>query len=249
MNTPPHPNDLLHALPARIREHWVGQGRVLQLRAGQLLSDMGAMTGNVYFPLTAVLAWVSWLSDGACSAIALIGPEGMIGEEHMRGMGHHLMVLCAGEVLEVPAHVIAADEKISAEVHTLCTDNLHSLMAQASQTAICNQHHGLQQRLSRFLHSVFERTDADTLYITHEQMADLLGTRRERISHVASLLQQLGVIRYARGCLTVTDKHRLLEQVCECCGAMQRPRRLATGGWPTSPLSTPAPSGFGWRNA
>lgn len=223
MNSPATANDFLRALPPDILDQWLAQSKTFYLNAGALLTETCAAPDGMYFPLSAVLSWVNWLSDGASSAIALIGREGMVGLQDMQGLGQHLVTLSAGEILQVPGAVVRASNQQSPEVHRLFTENLHALMAQASQTAICNQHHGLQQRLLRLLKAIADRIDSDTIRITHERLADLLGTRRERVSQATSALQKQEIIRCARGAITLTDRPALLANVCVCCATMRRP--------------------------
>lgn len=222
-------NHFLRRLPADLQSKWLQHSKTLHLTAGQILNESSTPSNSVYFPLSAVLSWVSRLSDGSCGAIALIGREGMVGLEHMEGMGHHLLALCAGDVLQLPAQLVQNDAQTHPAVQCLHTENMRALMAQASQTAICNQHHGVQQRLIRLLQSIFARADTDTIRITHEQLALLLGTRRERVSQATAVLQRLGLIRCSRGSITVIDHHTLFDEVCECCTAMRMPTH-----WPTA---------------
>jgi len=42
--------------------------------------------------------------------------------------------------------------------------------------------------------------------MTQELIADMLGVRREGVTEAAGKLQRLGVIRYARGQITVLDR-------------------------------------------
>jgi DNA-binding MarR family transcriptional regulator len=90
-------------------------------------------------------------------------------------------------------------------VRKLRTDNLQALISQASQTALCNQHHSLQQRLMRLLECIFERMGNESLRITQSQLANLLGTRRERVSHAAAALEDMGLIQRTRGQIRITD--------------------------------------------
>lgn len=69
----PTANRFLKALPQDIRQQWLEQGRVLTLQRGDIVSATSSDASFVFCPLNAVLAWVSWLRDGASGAIALIG--------------------------------------------------------------------------------------------------------------------------------------------------------------------------------
>lgn len=203
-------NDFLQAVPEDIRKQWHAQGRTVHLDAGQVIGEPSAKHARLYFPLTAVMSWVSWLQDGSMGALAIIGREGMVGLEPLPGLSQHLWVVCHGEALEVPLSLVQGHAQSHPSVLQLLLQNHHRLMAQASQTAISNQHHGMAQRLRRLLRAIFERVEGSTLHMTQGQLADLLGTRRERVSRAAAELQQLGLIRCARGRVTLTDRPGLL---------------------------------------
>lgn len=235
----PTANRFLKALPQDIRQQWLEQGRVLTLQRGDIVSATSSDASFVFCPLNAVLAWVSWLRDGASGAIALIGREGMVCLKDLQGQGHQLVVLHAGQVLKLPASLVESSERLSPVVRKLRTDNLQALISQASQTALCNQHHSLQQRLMRLLECIFERMGSESLRITQSQLADLLGTRRERVSHAAAALEDMGLIQRTRGQIRITDLCRLHPGQCDCCVSMRLPRGYFT----------PEPSDCGSRSA
>jgi hypothetical protein len=58
--------------------------------------------------------------------------------------------------------------------------------------------------------------------MTQELIADMLGVRREGVTEAAGKLQKLGVIRYARGQITVLNRPRLEHLPCECYAVMKR---------------------------
>lgn len=60
------------------------------------------------------------------------------------------------------------------------------------------------------------RTPRFALTMTQELIANVLGVRREGVTEAAGKLQQLGVIRYKRGHITVLDRPRLEQLSCEC---------------------------------
>lgn len=215
----PHPNDLLHALSPDIREEWLAQGQQLTVSVNEVFGQPQHPPSVIYFPLTAVLGWMSWLGDGASNVIALVGREGMISLEPMNGLGQHLVTVCAGDVLQVPARLVTAQARSSMEWSLLNLRNQQSLLAQVSQSAVCNQHHSVSQRLLRLMQSILCRTGGQTVRLTHEQMAQLLGTRRERVSQACSMLEKLGAIRQGRGRISIGDNALLRDQLCPCCTA------------------------------
>ena len=61
-----------------------------------------------------------------------------------------------------------------------------------------------------------DRMDQDTLPLTHELLAEMLGVQRSTVSTVARTLQVAGLIGQQRGAITVTDRPGLEEAACEC---------------------------------
>ena len=216
----PHPNELLRALSPDILEEWLSQGQRLKLSVNQVFGQPQHPPDAFYFPLNAVLGWMSWLGDGASNVIALVGSEGMISLEPMPGLGQHLVTVCSGDVLQVPARLVAQQARYNPQWSLLNFRNQQSLLTQISQSAVCNQHHSVLQRLLRLVQSILSRTGGQTVRLTHEQMAHLLGTRRERVSQACSMLEKLGAIQQGRGQIRVMDEETLRAQSCPCGAAM-----------------------------
>ena len=57
---------------------------------------------------------------------------------------------------------------------------------------------------------------SEELPLTQEFIANMLGGRRESVTKAARRLQQAGLIRYVRGHITILDRQKLEEAVCEC---------------------------------
>ena len=84
------------------------------------------------------------------------------------------------------------------------------------QTAVCNRHHTIDQQLCRWLFLSLDRLSGNELVMTQERIANRLGVRREGVTEAAGKLQDLGVIEYRRGHITVLDRARLETLSCEC---------------------------------
>jgi Mn-dependent DtxR family transcriptional regulator len=52
--------------------------------------------------------------------------------------------------------------------------------------------------------------------MTHEFMSLMLGVRRPGVTIAAGMLQKAGLIHYARGRMTITDRLGLEIASCEC---------------------------------
>jgi CRP-like cAMP-binding protein len=91
-----------------------------------------------------------------------------------------------------------------------------ALITQISQTAVCNRVHPVEQRLCRWLLLCHDRVKSNELPMTQEFISNMLGGRRESVTVVAGRLQDSGLIRYARGHITIWDRRGLEATVCEC---------------------------------
>ncbi len=61
-----------------------------------------------------------------------------------------------------------------------------------------------------------DRVGSDTLDLTQEFIAEMLGVRRPSVTAAAAVLQQAGFIRYHRGVITVLDRAGIESLSCTC---------------------------------
>ena len=93
---------------------------------------------------------------------------------------------------------------------------------QVAQTAACNRLHDIKQRLARWLLMTQDRVDSESLPITHDFLATMLGTDRPTVSLAAGVLQKKKLIEYARGAVTIVNRKKLEDSACECYGITQQ---------------------------
>jgi Mn-dependent DtxR family transcriptional regulator len=92
----------------------------------------------------------------------------------------------------------------------------------------------LDQQLCRWLLLSLDRLQGNELVMTQELIANMLGVRREGVTEGALKLQKAGIIRYARGHITVIDREGLVMRSCECYAVVKKeydrllPAHLAT---------------------
>jgi CRP-like cAMP-binding protein len=89
-------------------------------------------------------------------------------------------------------------------------------MIQSSQTAMCNRVHSVEERLSRWLLTAYDRIESNRLNVTHEMIAQMLGSRRSGVTAALGALQQNGSVSLARGYITVLQAEKLETCSCEC---------------------------------
>ncbi len=236
MNTParstcdPQQNHLLFALPPAEWARWASQVERVDLTMGQVLSESGSCPTFVYFPVTAVVSLLYMTREGGSAEIAVIGNDGVVGISIFMGGSatpSRAVVQSAGQAYRLRADVAMAEASRSGPVLSVLLRYAQSLIAQVSQTAVCNRYHSIDQQLARRLLLGLDRSSSSELVMTQELAANLLGVRREGITAAAHKLQLEGVIRYRRGHISVLDRQRLEQRTCECyAGAKREYQRL-----------------------
>jgi len=186
----------------------------------------------VYFPETGWASMIALLVDGNSAEVGLVGREGMIGLPLLFGSDTGLvasMVQGTGIMLRLEAGAFRqALEDIPGLEKALLRYAL-AFQEQVTQTAACNGHHALDQRLARWLLMAHDRAESDEFPMTQEFLALMLCVHRPGVTVAARLFQQAGLIRYGQGRLEVIDRAGLEAASCECYGAVQARFALLLG--------------------
>jgi CRP-like cAMP-binding protein len=218
-------NLLLAALPDSVRQRWLLQREWVFMPLGQVLHESGQLLGDVYFPVTAMVALICVTKSGASSGVASIGCEGLVGVEAFMG-GHSMpcraVVQSEGYGFRLSAALVQKEFDSNRSTMHLLLRYTDALLSQIGQLAVCSRHHSLEQRLSRWLLWQFDHLHASAISATHERIANLLGVRRESVSESLSNLQNRGAIRYCRGHISVESRQLLERQSCECAHVIKR---------------------------
>ena len=220
----PGTNRLLAALPEAERQHWLTRLQLVELTRGQVLHEPGGLVGHVHFPTTSIVSLLYVMENGASAEIAMVGHEGLLGIPLFMGGGStpsRAAVQNAGQAYRIDGPFIKQRFDESAAVMHLMLRYTQALITQMAQTAVCNRHHSLDQQLCRLLLLTLDRQQGMELAMTQELMAGLLGVRREGVTESALKLQQAGLLRYARGRITVLDRPGLERRTCECYAVMR----------------------------
>ena len=217
-------NQLLNALPDAEWGRWQPLLEPVTLRLGQVLYESGGTLSHVYFPTTAIVSLLYVTVDGASAEIAVVGNEGLVGISLFMGgesTPSRAVVQSAGAGYRLASAAIKREFTRPPVLHLLLRYT-QALITQMTQTAVCNRHHSLDQQLCRWLLLSLDRLAGDELVMTHELIANMLGVRREGVTEAALKLQQAGLIRYARGHITVLDRPGLEQRTCECYAVVKK---------------------------
>jgi CRP-like cAMP-binding protein len=234
-------NRILAALPRDALERVLPDLELHPLPVRKVLQARDVAVEKVVFPVLGVASMISAGDSGGSIEVATIGCEGMVGLPLLLG-GES----AAGEVfVQVPGHgmFMAADdfERHVENERTLMRTLLlytQALLTQVAQCAACNKHHTATGRCARWLLQTHDRTKGDEFPLTHEFLGLMLGVRRATVTETAQELQDLGLIRYRRGVITIRDRKGLEKASCDCYRLITREFARLLGAAPRRALST-----------
>src|SRR3984957_3457692 len=208
----PQQNHILDALSQPDRERLFQHLRLVNLSLGKVLYESGDTLRHIYFPTDSIVSLLYVLKSGASAEIAVVGNEGAIGVALFMGgetTTNRAIVQSAGSSYRLTGTRLKEEFELYGETLHILLRYTQSLLTQMAQTAVCNRHHTVDQQLCRWLLLSLDRLPSDELVMTQELIANMLGVRREGVTEAAGKLEKLGVIRYARGRITVLDRPRL----------------------------------------
>ena len=215
----PHLNQLLDVLLKVDYDRLYPNLELVEMPLGKVLCESGDRLSHVYFPTTSIVSLLYALENGTSAEIALVGNEGMFGVQILLGgdtTPSQAVVQSAGYGYRMKAQILKNEVANGGPVQRLLLRYTQALITQMSQTAVCNQHHSLQQQLCRWLLLSIDRLSSNDLNMTQELISNMLGVRRESVTEAAGVLQNMGLISYSRGVIKVLDRKGLEAKSCEC---------------------------------
>jgi CRP-like cAMP-binding protein len=221
----PQRNYLLAALSAVERERVYPHLQLVAMPLGKVLYESGDVLRHVYFPTDSIISLLYVLADGASAEISVVGNEGLIGIALFMGgetTPSRAIVQSAGYAYRLIGQHLKDEFHRNGDMQLLLLRYTQSLITQMCQTAVCNRHHSVDQQLCRWLLLSLDRLSSNQLTMTQELIANMLGVRREGVTEAAGKLHKLGVIRYARGQITVLDRPKLEQLCCECYAVVKK---------------------------
>lgn len=218
-------NRLLAALPPDELARVTPQFTKVDMDRGRTLCEPGDPIEHVYFPVTGVISIMTLMENGAAIESAMIGPEGAFGlpaasaPRISQGRAVIQSPTRAWRIGVGPLHDLWLE---SSTLRELADRHGEALYAHAAQSVACNALHSVEARFCRWILSCHDRIQGDTLALTQEFLADMLGVQRTTVTAVARSLQDKGAIRYRRGQVDIIDRNVLEACACECYGVVRR---------------------------
>jgi CRP-like cAMP-binding protein len=212
-------NWLLDMLPKEDYKRLLNDLHPVTFELGAVVYESGAEMDHVYFPTTSHVSLLYTMINGVTAEMGLVGNEGVVGIALFMGgdtTPNRAVVQGGGLALKLKASSLLTEFSRGGEFQHLLLRYTQGLITQISQTAVCNRLHSVEQRLCRWLLMTHDRVHSDQLEMTHEFISNMLGVRREGVTHAARSLQEKGLISYVRGHIRILNRPKLEAEVCEC---------------------------------
>lgn len=230
----PRDNSVLASLPDEdiTRLHAL-MTRVL-LRRDQVLHEVGERVENAYFLCEGLVSLTLTCQQGVDFELGLVGREGVVGEREVLADGVAVVrsqVQIAGSAYVLPMDVLKAEFRRGGPLQDAILRQIHARLIETSQVALCNHLHGMEEKLCRWLLTIYDRACTADLPLTQEFIARMLATRRSGVTVAAGTLRKSGLIDYSRGHIRILDAQGLEEAACECyriIKSSQEPSRVAS---------------------
>ncbi len=218
-------NRLLESLPADDLGLIAPLLAPVEIERGRLLYDPGDRIDTVYFPIDGVISLMTLMENGAAIESATIGREGALGlmaaVSPRQSLSRAIVQTPTRAARISAAHLHEAWEK-SPRIRDLVDRHNEALFGHAIQSVACNALHSVEARFCRWLLTCHDRISNNTVALTQEFLADMLGVQRTTVTAVARGLQAKGAIRYRRGVVDIIDRGVLEQLACECYGVIRR---------------------------
>ena len=157
--------------------------------------------------------------DGFEVEVGMFGYESAVGISALMGTKHSLnriFMQLGGRGYASPVKAAKEEFDRNEDFHLLALRYVQAQLTQATQSAACNVHHSHEQRLARWILICSDRARQDTLRLSQEFLADMLGSARPTVTITARVLKAKGLISYRRGTMQILDKAGLEKEACEC---------------------------------
>ncbi len=216
-------NYLLAQLTTDEQSNLLAHMELYAMEADEVIHETGLAIEWVYFPINAIVSIGYIAENGSTPSVALTGKDGLIGLPALLGSDHathYASAITPGLSYRIKARQLKNELLRNNELLQIILRHSQLFFTQISQTAVCNRLHSVEQQLCRHLLMNADLLEKNELNLTHESIANMLGVRREGITHAAGKLQQKSLIRYNRGKIHILDREGLEQEVCECYAAV-----------------------------
>ena len=224
----PSQNYLLAALPPAEFKSVEADLELIAMPLGKMLYEPGGQLQHAYFPTTCIVSLHYVTESGATAETAGVGNEGVVGVSLFMGgetTPSSAVVQTAGHAYRLDRLLLKQAFGRGGPMQRVLLRYTQGLITQLTQTAVCNQHHSVEQKLCRLLLLTLDRVPSHEVVMTQELLAGMLGVRRASVADATAILQEAGVLRNRRGHISVLDRTGLESRACECYAVVHKELR------------------------
>jgi CRP-like cAMP-binding protein len=213
----PKINLLLASLPEPDYERLAPHLELMGLSSGTEIFHTGKSYTGIYFPTTCTVSAQVELEAGVSTDIYLLGHRGLFGTgTPQRGSFYKAIVRKSGFAYRCPTHILT-EELLRAEgVLLMSLMATRIMMEEMAKNISCRTFHTASQQIARWLMNYGQCEPVDTIAITHNELANAIGIRRERVTLVLNQFEAQGCIRLNRGHIHIHDHTSLSQLACTC---------------------------------
>jgi CRP-like cAMP-binding protein len=197
----------------------------VEMKLRDVLVDVGEPIRSAYFINSGLASSLTVMMNGKSVEVGLLGKEGFIGLPLVVGLetsATRIVVQIAGTAFRMRASNLVGVLQEYPHLERKLNRYTQSLGTQATQVAACNRMHEVEERLARWLLMSQDRIGGKVIPLSHEFLAQMLGTRRSSVTIAARNLQRGGSITHTRGEMKIVNRIRLENAACECYEALTK---------------------------
>jgi len=212
-------NRLLNRLSIEDRDAVVVASTLFNFQVGHVFSEAGDPVHHIHFVLSGIISAVTGMKDGRTIETFMVGNEGATTPAAVAvpvRTYSRLVAQAAGQSRYIEIHRLKTLCETRPGLRNELALYAAGLQGELEQSGACNALHRADQRFAKWLLRCHDRIDGDTLSLTQEYLASLLGSQRTTVNEAAQGLQKAGAITYSRGRVTITDRAALERAACEC---------------------------------
>jgi CRP-like cAMP-binding protein len=218
-------NRLLLALPSSNLRELMPELEHIRCEPEQVLIDAEGPLDHIFFPDNGVVSAVAVYADGSIIEMATIGREGCTGAQAIvdaASSSVRLLVQIPGDAARMSRAAFTRAMESMPHFRSLMQAYLQAFLQQILVSVACNGAHSLKQRLARWLLMMRDRSDDNTLQITQNLLAEMLGVHRPTVTNAARALERAGLIACGRRQVSILDRQGLEGASCECYQLVRR---------------------------
>jgi CRP-like cAMP-binding protein len=219
-------NHLLSALASDEYDRVISHSEEIAFDRGYIFYEAETPIRHVHFPLEGLVSIVTPLEEGQTVEVLIVGLEGMVGLGGLDSADYTVPTRAVGQIagraLKFNANVIREEFNRGGGLHKNVFHYIQFVMVQTGQNVACNRMHELEARLAKWLLMVRDRQNSNTFTLTHDFLAQMLGSQRASVTLAAGVLHRAGFINYSRGKIEIIADDQLQQVSCECYAAVRK---------------------------